>query len=509
MESANFYQNKISLHGQDLIQDGLNLNEIFSKSKTLVLFNNKSTEDYFSVPSLNSSQTELVSQLSNNLESSYKSLSNFDSCQIKSSNNFIFIDFNSFISYFKNIQFLVHEKGTGKAFNFKFNNDSRNLGYFSAQSFNKIFKHIKKSKQNIFSHEILPINHITPNGSFLASCHVYRNFDLILILGGESLLNPTVEDISFFESNHEYVAINFLTSMCKVKINSENDLFINTLINIQFPIIYCNLHSYKSISSKHTEKFGAASVNSLNSIFHRTYIKNNSNNTIAAQIFHHQRISILGELINTLRHELSNPLFAIKLGASLGISENEQDSDLTGFLTEIEASADRCLATLDNFNHIFLKSDQTISLSLTSIIDEVLLLTKSATKNIKRTILIPLDLRDQLIKVDPWALSQILFNLIINSSQAMINFKNPNPEICLRIEKLDNQLFFKISDNGPGITPENAKLIFNPFFTTKSDGTGLGLAICQALASGLGGKIWLQDDNRIGCTFILAIPIGE
>jgi signal transduction histidine kinase len=64
-----------------------------------------------------------------------------------------------------------------------------------------------------------------------------------------------------------------------------------------------------------------------------------------------------------------------------------------------------------------------------------------------------------------------------------------------------------VSDTGPGIPPEIASRLFQPFFTTKgTDGTGLGLVMVQACMHRIGGDVALASAPGAGTTFTLTFP---
>jgi len=65
-----------------------------------------------------------------------------------------------------------------------------------------------------------------------------------------------------------------------------------------------------------------------------------------------------------------------------------------------------------------------------------------------------------------------------------------------------------ISDDGRGMTHEEARNLFVPFFTTKSDGTGLGLAHTQQIVNGHGGKIDCTTSLGKGSTFSIELPLA-
>jgi signal transduction histidine kinase len=66
-----------------------------------------------------------------------------------------------------------------------------------------------------------------------------------------------------------------------------------------------------------------------------------------------------------------------------------------------------------------------------------------------------------------------------------------------------------VADSGPGVPPELAERIFDPYFTTKEPGrgTGLGLAIVARIVDGLGGTIWVSPAREGGAAFHLLFPL--
>ncbi len=88
--------------------------------------------------------------------------------------------------------------------------------------------------------------------------------------------------------------------------------------------------------------------------------------------------------------------------------------------------------------------------------------------------------------------------------------ENPEflPEISIITERWkDNLVIVRIADNGPGISPENQKRIFETFFTTKPRGIGLELAIAhQIVVEKHQGKITCQSELNQGTEFALALP---
>jgi two-component system NtrC family sensor kinase len=65
-----------------------------------------------------------------------------------------------------------------------------------------------------------------------------------------------------------------------------------------------------------------------------------------------------------------------------------------------------------------------------------------------------------------------------------------------------------VTDNGIGISPENLKKIFSPFFTTKpvGKGTGLGLSVCFGIVDSMGGVMEVSSQRGVGTTFTIRFP---
>jgi signal transduction histidine kinase len=113
--------------------------------------------------------------------------------------------------------------------------------------------------------------------------------------------------------------------------------------------------------------------------------------------------------------------------------------------------------------------------------------------------------------VDPLRFRQSVLNLISNACKFT---DHGTIELAVEEEQIDGEgwLLWKVSDTGPGMSPEGIKKLFKPFSqldgsaTRKHGGTGLGLAISQQLCQAMGGRITVQSSPNRGSTFTIYMP---
>lgn len=109
-------------------------------------------------------------------------------------------------------------------------------------------------------------------------------------------------------------------------------------------------------------------------------------------------------------------------------------------------------------------------------------------------------------EVDSFRFDQVFRNLFDNAIAA-----GPDP-VSIEVSCSEAELYGKpalrigVRDNGPGLTPTQAKRIFAPFYTTKPKGTGLGLAIVARIVEAHHGEITVQSESGCGAEFVITVP---
>ncbi len=220
----------------------------------------------------------------------------------------------------------------------------------------------------------------------------------------------------------------------------------------------------------------------------------------------------VGVLSAGLAHEIKNPLAGIKL--SIEVLKNELDLEQTDkevFLRIIN-EIDRIEVLLKSLlNYARPSKPQPVFFSLNEILDGLI---KTSEFSLKRPnepsrmikdIKFIRDFDPDIPKIcaEPGQLQQVLLNLILNAVDAIAD----QGTIHIKTARTpDEFLEIRISDTGKGIDPKAIKMVFNPFFTTKSKGTGLGLAICKRLIEQNNGTIRVFNNQEGGATFVITLP---
>ena len=102
-------------------------------------------------------------------------------------------------------------------------------------------------------------------------------------------------------------------------------------------------------------------------------------------------------------------------------------------------------------------------------------------------------------------IKQVILNLIQNAADSI----SSEGQITLTTEKQDFHLKIEIQDTGCGISADDKKNLFEPFYTTKNaeQGTGLGLSISHGIIHDHGGNIGVKSELDEGTTFTVSLPI--
>lgn len=209
-----------------------------------------------------------------------------------------------------------------------------------------------------------------------------------------------------------------------------------------------------------------------------------------------EKLATLGLLTTCLAHEIKNPLSSIKTIATL-LSEADPDSeDIRLILAEIERLG-RTTSQFLQFARPTAASEPSADLASVVMSSVQMLAHLARSRGVTVTTEIASELPPS--RGDRTALREIVFNLLLNAIEAV----DRGGQVRVSLQPRTTGIRLEVSDNGPGIPPEDQARIFDPFFTSKPSGTGLGLYIVRRNVEQLGGSI--ECVSQSGTTFVVEV----
>jgi C4-dicarboxylate-specific signal transduction histidine kinase len=112
------------------------------------------------------------------------------------------------------------------------------------------------------------------------------------------------------------------------------------------------------------------------------------------------------------------------------------------------------------------------------------------------------------VSVNTIEIEQVLLNLILNGLEAIRDSHSKTRDLSITTRRAGNDAVeVAVRDTGPGLHPDMAERIFEPFVSTKSYGLGMGLSISRTIVEGHGGTLSLMQDQGPGCAFAFTLPV--
>lgn len=224
------------------------------------------------------------------------------------------------------------------------------------------------------------------------------------------------------------------------------------------------------------------------------------------QLRHADRLATIGQLAAGVAHELNEPLGNIlgfaQLAKKSGQLPKQTDKDIDNIVMA-SLHAREVIKKLMFFARQM--PPKKVQVNLNQLVEDGLYFLKSRCE--KEGIEIVRSFSSNLpeITVDPSQLYQVFVNLAVNAIQAMPR----GGKLIIGTFTGDGHITLAIQDNGVGISEENMKQIFVPFFTTKGigEGTGLGLSVAHGIVTAHGGTIKVMSKSGQGSRFEVKLPL--
>lgn len=217
------------------------------------------------------------------------------------------------------------------------------------------------------------------------------------------------------------------------------------------------------------------------------------------------------EFMAMASHELKTPLTVIK--ANLQILENKMEGDerlnfVNKTLKQVNKLSDLISDLLD------VSKIQTGKLELNRSTIDIVPFINEIIDGIQQTspqheILLHTS-HDKMITVaDRDRLEQVVINILTNA----IKYSPNAPKVLVEVSLQQNEILFKVTDQGIGISKDDIEKVFTRFFRVRGlastfSGSGIGLYISMEIIKRHGGKIWVESEEEKGSTFYFTIPVA-
>jgi len=233
-----------------------------------------------------------------------------------------------------------------------------------------------------------------------------------------------------------------------------------------------------------------------------------------AALTHMTRVSMLGQLSASIAHQLNQPLAAILGNAEAARKMLDRPQldlpELKDICDDIVGQNHRAAEVIRRLGALYKRGELALApLDLNELVTETLELVR--TELLTRHVVTVTELAPALPPIDAGRvqLQQVLLNLILNAADAMGTVEPAQRRLIVRTELDGPSARLCVVDHGTGITPEDLRHVFEPFWTTKAGGIGIGLAICQSIVAAHRGRLTAVNNAGAGATFCATLPLRQ
>jgi signal transduction histidine kinase len=229
--------------------------------------------------------------------------------------------------------------------------------------------------------------------------------------------------------------------------------------------------------------------------------------------------------VSAVTHELRTPLTTFRMYAEM-LSEGmvREEGDRRNYLNTLRREAERLTHLVANvLAYARLERGRSGGRVETVSVDKLLevatqrLTDRAAQCDLKLTVDAPPEVLQRRVKTDPSAVEQILFNLVDNACKYASSATDRTLQLSVTTEYSGHEngaVRVRLTDHGPGISPEEQRRIFQPFRKSAKDaahsapGVGLGLALSRRLARDMNGDL-RYEPHAGGACFVLSLPTAS
>jgi two-component system, LuxR family, sensor kinase FixL len=222
----------------------------------------------------------------------------------------------------------------------------------------------------------------------------------------------------------------------------------------------------------------------------------------------------MGQMASTMAHELNQPLTAVtnylEAGRQLLAAGAGRPERIVEMMEKAIGQAQRAGDVIRRLRGFVSKGETERRIqSLNKLVEEALALALVGARQRGVRAWLELDHTLPPVLVDHVQIQQVVLNLVRNAIEAMEQIERRELRIGTRAVPEQGTVEIIVADTGPGIAPELADRLFQPFVTTKATGMGLGLSICREIVEAHRGRLTTAPASSGGTVFRVTLPIAS
>jgi signal transduction histidine kinase len=262
------------------------------------------------------------------------------------------------------------------------------------------------------------------------------------------------------------------------------------------------------------KRSGGKELNSLSESFNEMVQKLRENRQLEERLHFAERSTALGRLASGMAHEIRNPLNFINLSidhlrSSLAPAEAQRRADFDRILANLKAEVSRLNRLVGDFLSFGKPARlHPRSCAMDELVREVLSLVEPKARDQRVAVHTAVGEAVPSVIADPELMKTCVLNLMINALDAMPD----GGLLAVSVESIDEGgaplVQISVGDTGSGMSSEEIRSAFEPYFSTKETGLGLGLALTHKIVTDHGGRITLESAAGKGTTVRIVLPLA-
>jgi two-component system, LuxR family, sensor kinase FixL len=231
---------------------------------------------------------------------------------------------------------------------------------------------------------------------------------------------------------------------------------------------------------------------------------------LQAELTHVSRLTEMGQMVSALAHEINQPLTAATnyLEAARRVLARGDASAVeraAGVLENVSAQVVRAAQIIHRLREFVRKGEgERLLTPIGRLVEEASALALIGTRNSGAKVDFRIAPEVPELAVDKIQIEQVVVNLVRNAIEAMDG--GARQELTVSAAPAGGGIEISVADTGPGIAPEIAEQLFQPFVTTKPHGMGVGLSICRSIVEAHGGILIAESNPVGGAIFRFTLP---